>query len=636
MSQVSDRRMALWLALILFGVYLLTYSGQIFSGDGMSMFSVAESFVKRGELNTDQLWTLFKSRNEIAADGESYAKYGFGTSLFVAPLYALALVLPSIGLVQTTVLGSAIPIALAGALVFLAARRLNFSQNVSIAVALLFGLATPAWVYARELWSEPYGLVTLFTAFYFLLCYRNERHSRDALFAGIAFALAVATRVTNVALAPVFAWYLVQANEFAATNSQSRPPSADVPNRAGGLREIVAAREASNRRVLFFVLPVLVALLITAGYDWVRFGNPLATGYRSDETFDNPILLGVYGLLFSPGKGLFVYVPILAALPFAFAVFVKRFTREAILIFAVFVFYVLLFSAWYYWWGGTSWGPRFLTPTLPFLILALAPAVELTLQPGNKLRALFATIFFALCALSIAIELLGVSLPALAYRVRMVRVSANPEMDAVFLPSLSPLVGYINLLKPSALNFAWVRVIDGNVVIDWLMIGLIIIFILFCIWRLTGVGGRRSTVSDRWFIVFAIGLALVALYRVADDPHFGMSAGYQSLIQTLQRDAQPDDVIILNDDARTPQFLNANRASPRWYGLSRDPKQFDEATRALLDRLSHRYARVWFVYDDAEIDQSDPTQDWLTQSMRVAEQHNFDEGIHLTLYQLPP
>lgn len=112
MSDRSDRSIAAWLALFLFGIYLLTYSGQIHSGDGMSMFSVAESFVKRGEFNTDQLWTLFKSRNEIAADDESYAKYGYGTSLFAAPLYALALVLPGVGLVQTTVLTSAIAIAL--------------------------------------------------------------------------------------------------------------------------------------------------------------------------------------------------------------------------------------------------------------------------------------------------------------------------------------------------------------------------------------------------------------------------------------------------------------------------------------------------------------------------------------------
>lgn len=402
MLRADDRAKATWLALILFGVYVLTYSGQIFSADGMSMLSVTESALKRGDFSTDQLWTLFKSRNEIAADGESYAKYGFGTSLFIAPLYALALILPGVGLAQTTILGSAIAIALAGALVFLAARRLDFSSSVSAGAALLFGLATPAWVYARELWSEPYGLVTLFAAFYFLLCYRDESRPRDALIAGIFFALAVAVRLTNAALAPVFVWYL-WGRAFTRFPANAQPAKASSP-----ISTFVS-----------FIAPIIIALLLTAWYDWIRFGSPLATGYRADETFDNPILLGLYGLLFSPGKGLFVYVPFLAALPFSFALFFRRAKPESILIIFTFAFYLVTFSLWYYWWGGTSWGPRFLTPILPFLLLAIAPAIELAFQRGRKI---FAAIFFALCALGIAIEILGVSLPALAYRVRMVRV----------------------------------------------------------------------------------------------------------------------------------------------------------------------------------------------------------------------
>src|SRR5512136_1503606 len=119
----SDRVMAAWIALLLFGVYLLSYSGRLYSQDSMSMFSVAESAVKRGEFNSDQMWTLQKARDEIAHDGESYAKYGYGASLFAVPLYALAYALPVFGMVQTTLLTSAIVVAITGALLFLAARR---------------------------------------------------------------------------------------------------------------------------------------------------------------------------------------------------------------------------------------------------------------------------------------------------------------------------------------------------------------------------------------------------------------------------------------------------------------------------------------------------------------------------------
>ena len=108
---------------------------------------------------------------------------------------SLALAVPALGLVQTTLLTSSVVIALSGALVFLAARRLEYSRGVSLVVALLFGLATPAWVYAKEFWSEPFGLFTLLAAFYFLLRFRDTARGWDATIAGAAAMIESAWRV---------------------------------------------------------------------------------------------------------------------------------------------------------------------------------------------------------------------------------------------------------------------------------------------------------------------------------------------------------------------------------------------------------------------------------------------------------
>jgi hypothetical protein len=487
-------------------------------------------------------------------------------------------------------------------------------------------------VYAKQLWSEPYSLFTLFAAFYFLLCFRDERHVRDAFIAGIALGFAVATRVPNAALVPFFAWY-----GFAQDLSGLPRP------------------DRSARRLIAFALPLALIAISIAWYDWVRYGNPLATGYRADETFSTPILLGLYGLLFSPGKGLFVYVPFLAALAFALPMFYRRARRETLLMLAIFAVYLATFSTWYYWWGGTNWGPRFLVPTIPFLVLAVAPAVEITgwksasvrqetriaslalLQPSVFNRWLFATIFSAFCLFAFGIELVGVSIPALAYRQRMVRLSATPEWDAIFLPQFSPLVGYFNLIKPTALDFAWIRLGDGGVSVDWLVILLAIAFIAFCgVLLLATMADRRPLTTGRYslsaVILFAIALALLSLYRYRDDTRFGGGDGYRALLQIVQREERPRDVLILNDDARTPFFFNENRARMRWYGLSRDPKQFDDATRALLARLSWQYARVWFAYDGATADVPDPTRAWLNQSLSPIAQYDFDDGVHLIVY----
>ncbi len=618
----TDRIVAAWIALLLFGVYLLSFSGQLYSQDSMSMFSVTESAIKRGELNTDQMWTLFKARNEIAADGESYAKYGYGISLFAAPLYALAWALPTgLGLVQTTLLTSAIVIALTGALLLLAARRLNYSLGVSLALALLFGLATPAWVYAKQFWSETFGIFTLFAAFYFLLCFRQEHRARDAVIAGLALGLAVATRVTNTALVPFFAWY--------------------------GFSNVL--KEGRTRRGLaWFAAMLALAALSIAAYDWARFGNPLATGYRADETFDNPILLGVYGLLFSPGKGLFVYVPFLAALPWTVAVLWRRARAELFLTFVVFAIYLVTFSTWYYWWGGTNWGPRFLVPTIPFLVLLLAPAVELA---AGKTRRAFALIFAALCGLSFAIEVIGVSVPALAYRARMVRLSANPDWDSIFLPPFSPLVGSLNLLRPSVLDFGWIRFLDNTVTIDGLAVALTAALIAGCavaLWVNATEDGRRTTEdvhpvssvlrlpsSVLMMAALLAALSLLSLYRYRDDFRFGGSDGYRALLQVVAREEQPRDVMVLDNDVHTQFFLNENRARIRWYGLSRDPTQWDAATRALLARLAQQSARIWFAYDDSTATLADPTRDWFAQSLRQIDERDFADGVHLVLYAAP-
>lgn len=604
MTHRVDTARALWLALLLLGVYLLSFSGILYSQDSMSMFAVTESWVKRGEFNTNQLWTLFKARNEIAADGESYAKYGYGTSLFATPLYALAFYLPfDLGLSQTALLTSSLVIALAGALLFLSARQLNFSSPVSLVTALLFGLATPAWVYAKQLWSEPYALFTLFAAFYWLQRWRAAPQPRTALLAGIALGLGMATRVTNAALVPLFAWY--------AFGDRWRDPRA-------------------RASLAWFTLSIGILALSIGWYDGVRYGHPLTTGYRADETFDTPLLLGAYGLLFSPGKGLFLYVPFLATLAFAAPAFFRRARREAILISACFAFYLVLFSLWYYWWSGPNWGPRFLVPTLPFLVLMTAPALECA--KTNKALAL---VLSSLGALAFYFQLLGVSIPMLAYYQWLVRLSPTPVYAYVFTSS-SPLIGSVNLLKPSVLDFAWLHVRDHNVILTGLVVISTLAFILFCGTMLYRTQATASL--PRWGLplafVLTLTLALFSMYQYRHDARLGGNEHYRAALQILAREEQPGDVLILNDDTRAPFFFNENRARLRWYGLSRDPQQFDAPTQALLARLAQQYTRVWFIYDDATRDLPDPAREWLDTQLTFVTLRTFD-NVHLALYHSP-
>ena len=131
-------------------------------------------------------------------------------------------------------------------------------------------------------------------------------------------------------------------------------------------------------------------------------GNPVG-GYAiamNADFFRFSIPLGVAGLLFSLGRGLFVFTPFLFAIP----LFLRRALGGpgrglSILVCIAFVIQ-LLFYAKVDWRGGASWGPRYLTDALPFLIWLLPPVVRVMARPARA-------VFVATVGASIAIQAIG-------------------------------------------------------------------------------------------------------------------------------------------------------------------------------------------------------------------------------------
>lgn len=136
------------------------------------------------------------------------------------------------------------------------------------------------------------------------------------------------------------------------------------------------------------VTPLLV-------YNALAFGNPLEQGYGT-KPFDTSPLIGLYGLLLSPSRGLFVYEPYLV---FAFATVVLlrpgRDFLELRLLSLVYAWAAtaILYSTYAEWWGGRVFGPRFLDDLAPVLFALLAWGI------GHGLLARWpARIAFWVCA----------------------------------------------------------------------------------------------------------------------------------------------------------------------------------------------------------------------------------------------
>lgn len=65
------------------------------------------------------------------------------------------------------------------------------------------------------------------------------------------------------------------------------------------------------RRLVVFSVPV-ASVATWMSYNAARFGHPFDTGLLRDPNvrFDTPILVGLHGLLASPGRSLLLYAPL--------------------------------------------------------------------------------------------------------------------------------------------------------------------------------------------------------------------------------------------------------------------------------------------------------------------------------------
>ncbi len=135
-----------------------------------------------------------------------------------------------------------------------------------------------------------------------------------------------------------------------------------------------------KREILAFSVGLILLLLPSFAYNYVRMGNPLHPAtvipvYPTRPELSWLIPGNLFNLLFSWNKGLFIYCPFLL-----FAMWQRtpemRSIRNGVL-FAT-IAYAGVLAATRTWAAGISWGPRYLVPVLPMLyVLAVVNIVEL-------------------------------------------------------------------------------------------------------------------------------------------------------------------------------------------------------------------------------------------------------------------
>jgi hypothetical protein len=142
---------------------------------------------------------------------------------------------------------------------------------------------------------------------------------------------------------------------------------------------------------------------------------------------------GLYGLLCSPAASLFVYCPLALGGVAALVWLAREDRRTAALLGGTVTLVVLFYAQLGNWIGGRSYGPRYLVPLVPLLLLPLA----WRFLPGRRLGRELA----ALCVLSAVVQVPGVLVDYAKVSVANARENGAPTKgERVGDWSTSPLV----------------------------------------------------------------------------------------------------------------------------------------------------------------------------------------------------
>lgn len=339
-SKGKNKKISFELLFLFLFVYILTARGQIQNSDEATMFSSLSNLMEKGTLAIDELEELNQQIDYrvgfLGTDGHLYSKYSPGNLIAGSLLYWLGMQFqPGLGAVLSLYLN---PFLGAIAMVILFKFLTNYyGLETALIVTLMIGFCTDWWYQARGFGLETGGGALLLASLY--LSDRGKPAS-----SAISFGASLAFRTLNGIAWPVWALSLYR----------------------------------SGRRAIWSGVLIGLFGFGLLGYNWLRFGSLTNFGY-DNVGFSTPLLVGMTGLFFSPGRSMFIYSPVLILTFPGLWMWLKSNRPLGFVLLIALVSYFVSVATWVSWDGGWSWGTRLLAPILPIMGLSIAPVVELAL-----------------------------------------------------------------------------------------------------------------------------------------------------------------------------------------------------------------------------------------------------------------
>jgi len=278
-----------------------------------------------------------------------FSRYPLASGILAVPIYAVpVLILEAIkkpapddwikvAVVMEKISGALLTSISVGVF-WLLAQALRAGRVCAAVVTIAYAFGSEAWtISSQALWMHGPGVLFILLSILLSLKLGEAPTWQRALIVGFCCGIAIAIRVNNVLfVGPLLCWILME----------NRPS------------------------FLWCMVPVLILGALLAVYNYSMFGN-LTGSYPI--RFNEPLLKGLAGLLFSPGRGLLVYFPI-AAFVITCAFFAAQMRSIYAALSAFVLFSLILVGKWDAWYGGWCYGPRLLSEIQPILLLLIFPA----------------------------------------------------------------------------------------------------------------------------------------------------------------------------------------------------------------------------------------------------------------------
>lgn len=327
--------------LLLLAFYLAIAGGHFYSSDGLTMYYNFSHFLATGSFAV----TIDDGNRGVLSAAHYPAVgtrlwYGLGHQLLGFPLYLLAFCFDNEA-------WRWLVISLQGAFTMTAAAwcfyRILLLLGETAPRALLLtaclALATPLLCYAKHDFAEVSLVLVALLSLFCFLTFERDRRRRWLFLAAFWATYGIWIKYSFLVGGGIFlGYYLLRA----------------------------------RRQWYLLFAGAGLSLLLMFATNYARFGDIFEAGYSAytGPRFPTPLLLGLYGLILSPGKGLLLYAPLLLLLGFGSGLHRRRrdlFWFVALLAVSSFCFLGKYFS----WHGDHAWGPRYVVFLIPFLMLNL-------------------------------------------------------------------------------------------------------------------------------------------------------------------------------------------------------------------------------------------------------------------------